>query len=167
MWPAIIPAQSMDVFPECLAAFKDAAVTAARTAASTHLHASVTALLRGDRSDSASGTVPSAQPRQANGHEADESFRNDETLSDVSMVGAAGAKAGGLPPPGAAMDEQLQWLRPSAFAALLESMLVVLRTLQWFHSGCEALLHAAMLSIQVQPELAQACNTYSTQADSI
>lgn len=48
------------------------------------------------------------------------------------------------------MEEQLQLLCPGAFAALLASLDVLLRALQWFYGGCTDLLVAALLSVQVR-----------------
>ena len=51
---------------------------------------------------------------------------------------------------GKSMEEQLQLLEPSAFAALLGSVGVLLQALQWFYGGCADLLVAALLSMQAR-----------------
>ena len=58
--------------------------------------------------------------------------------------------ASSSPPPNAAMEEQLRWLRPSAALALLQSVLLLMRALRWFYGGCGALAEAALVSVGVR-----------------
>lgn len=60
--------------------------------------------------------------------------------------GAGGAVA---PPESAPMEDLLQWLRPAAFLALLQSLALLLRVVHWFYEGCGVLMGAALTAVQV------------------
>eukprot|EP00892_Ulva_mutabilis_P010260 jgi/Ulvmu1/7606/UM038_0031.1 len=63
--------------------------------------------------------------------------------------GAGGAVA---PPASAPVEDLLQWLRPAAFLALLQSLALLLRVLHWFYEGCGVLMDAALSAVQAVPE---------------
>ena len=164
LWSAAVPACQIGALAACLKGWHEAAAAATRAALSKHLHASVEALLRGDRALSADGAAPQraeaepkpAQPVHARTRSAGAALGAFSSNTDSDGKGSRAVngtkptiqRAGGLPPANAPMEELLRWLRPSAFVALLESVSVLLRTLQWFYSGCGALLEAALLSAQ-------------------
>jgi hypothetical protein len=54
------------------------------------------------------------------------------------------------PPTNAPLEELLQWLRPVAFAALLQSLQLLLRVLHWFYSGCAVLMDASLGTVDVR-----------------
>ena len=137
LWPCLLAAHGCACLPEALEAFETGAKTATRAALATHLHATVTAILQGDR-----------------------------TLSQDGAAEAAGAPSvrGGLPPETATMEELLQWLRPSALLGLLQATLLLLRTMRWFYGGCRALFDACLLSIHVRPCVPALCVLIGTPA---
>lgn len=109
LWPPFMAAQRCGQLNKSLDSFSEAAVTATKAAITSHLHACVQALLKGDR-------------------------------------GAGGAVA---PPASAPMEDLLQWLRPAAFLALLQSLALLLRVVHWFYEGCGVLMDAALSAVQV------------------
>lgn len=57
----------------------------------------------------------------------------------------------GVPPSlNAPLEELLQWLRPIAFAALLQSLQLLLRVLHWFYSGCGVFMDACLGTVNVR-----------------
>lgn len=132
-WPVLLASLRMGNLSDSAAAFASGASSAARAALSAHVQASVTALLRGDFATSTDGVDASGQ------------------LSEAGSPRCASAqKRIGVPPQNSSMEEQLHWLRPSAFLALLQSMLLLMRVLRWFYSGSACLLEAALVSVQVR-----------------
>ena len=53
-------------------------------------------------------------------------------------------------PTKAPLEDLLQWLRPAAFAALLQSLQLLLRVLQWFYGGCGVLMDASLGTVDVR-----------------
>lgn len=117
LWPPVMAAQRCSRLEQCLQSFTDASVAATKAAITSHLHASIQALLKSDR-------------------------------------GAGGAVA---PPQSAPMEDLLQWLRPAAFLALLQSLALLLRVVHWFFEGCGVLMDAALSAVQVCHHVPQMC----------
>lgn len=66
------------------------------------------------------------------------------------------------PPESAPMEDLLQWLRPAAFLALLQSLALLLRVVHWFFEGCGVLMDAALSAVQVchhGPQMRRACTS--------
>lgn len=75
-----------------------------------------------------------------------------------------GAGESMAPPTNAPLEDLLQWLRPVAFAALLQSLQLLLRVLQWFYGGCAVLMDASLGTVDVRNSISlhNLCHVYSS-----
>lgn len=64
-----------------------------------------------------------------------------------------GAQDSTAPPTNALLEDLLQWLRPVAFAALLQSLQLLFRVLHWFYGGCAVLMDASLSTVDVRSPL--------------